>query len=110
MSDVTSNSCKLSWKAPESDGGKPLKQYVVERRDAKRFSWKQIDTVRAKTTTLDVTRLTEDVEYEFRVFAENDEGRSPPLETKDKTVCRKSASKFLHVSLNQFKQLKGWSK
>lgn len=94
VSDITSNSCKLSWKQSESDGGKPIKHYIVERRDSKRFSWTQVDTVKAKTTSLEVTRLSEGVEYEFRVFAENEEGRSPALESKDKTICRKSASKY----------------
>lgn len=94
VSDLTSNSCKLSWKEPESDGGKPLKQYIIERRDSKRYSWKEVETVRPKYTSIDVTRLQEGVEYEFRVFAENEEGRSPALETKDKTICRKSACKF----------------
>lgn len=97
VSEITSNSCKLSWKAPESDGGKPLKQYIVERRDSKRYTWTEIDTVRAKNTTLDVSRLLENVEYEFRVFAENEAGRSPALETKDKTICRKSAGNCIYL-------------
>ena len=76
---------------------------MIERRDSKRNSWTQVETVRAKTLTLDITRLTEGVEYEFRVFAENDEGRSPALESKDKTVCRKAAStyfSFINLFLN----------
>ena len=91
MSDLTANSCKLSWKAPESDGGQPIKQYIVERRDSRRMNWVQVDTVRPKSTSCDVSRLVEGTEYDFRVFAENQEGRSPALETTEKTVCRKSA-------------------
>jgi titin len=94
VSDLTANSCKLSWKAPESDGGKPLKHYIIERRDSKRYTWTEVETVRPKQTSVDVSRLIEGVEYDFRVFAENEEGRSPALETKDKTLCRKSACKY----------------
>ena len=92
VSNMAATSCTLTWKAPDSDGGKPIKQYVVEKRDAKRNTWAPVEMVRGgKSTSCDVTRLLEGAEYDFRVMAENEEGRSVALETKDKVVCRKSA-------------------
>ena len=90
FSDIKSGSCVVHWKPPKSDGGLPIKQYVIERRDTKRQTWVEVDRVRPKTLTCEATRLIEGVEYNFRVFAENDEGRSPALESKEPLVCRKA--------------------
>ena len=90
FSDITASSCTVHWKAPKSDGGLPLRHYIVERRDAKRQTWVEVDRVRPKMLTCDASRLIEGVEYQFQVFAENDEGKSPALEAKEPIVCRKA--------------------
>ena len=94
FSNIAGSSCTVHWKAPKSDGGLPLKHYIVERRDTKRQTWVEVDRVRPKTLTCEATRLLEGVEYQFRVFTENDEGRSPALEGKEPVVCRKAPGKL----------------
>ena len=43
IKDVYANSCVLSWEPPEDDGGQPLKNYVIEKRDASRTSWSVVN-------------------------------------------------------------------
>lgn len=90
MTDVGSQSVTLQWHPPEKDGGLPIKRYIIERREAKRQAWVKADTVRAGITTCTVDNLMEGSHYVFRVFAENDEGLSPPLESDAPVTCRRT--------------------
>lgn len=87
---MNSQSVTLHWQSPEKDGGLPIKRYVVERREAKRQAWVKVDTVRVGTTDLKVDNLMEGSHYIFRVFAENAEGLSPPLESTVPVTCRRT--------------------
>uniref|UniRef100_A0A8D2NHU7 Titin n=1 Tax=Zonotrichia albicollis TaxID=44394 RepID=A0A8D2NHU7_ZONAL len=61
--DITKESAVLSWDVPENDGGAPVKNYVIEKREASKKAW-----------------VTENVDYFFRVSAENQAGLSDPKE------------------------------
>ena len=89
MKDVNRTSCTIQWNPPEDDGGAPLKNYLIEKRDATRTSWSRADKISPDITTHCVQNLTEGAEYYFRVFAENKVGTSEPLEM-DKAVKIKS--------------------
>lgn len=80
FSDLTDQSVTISWKAPKSDGGLPLKEYMIERRDTKRPSWSAVDKVSPDITSYTVQNLVVGNDYYFRVMAVNEEGTSPPLE------------------------------
>lgn len=80
FSDLTDKSVTISWRAPASDGGLPLKEYVLERRDTKRTSWAPVDKVSPDITSYTVQNLVVGNDYYFRVMAVNEEGTSPPLE------------------------------
>lgn len=89
VSDITANSATLSWKPPKEDGGQPLKRYIMERRDTRRSAWVQIETPRPNVLTVTTEKLLENVEYLFRVSAENIEGQGPFLETKEPITPRR---------------------
>lgn len=76
--DVTGtdkSSVALKWTAPESDGGSPIFNYVVEHRPAGSSQWiRSNETLTVPDTTFSVTGLKENKEYEFRVSAENKAG------------------------------------
>ena len=61
----------------------------------KRGNWVQVDTPRANVTSTQIDKLLEDMEYMFRVFAENSEGRSPALETMETITPRRAPGSFL---------------
>jgi titin len=79
-SDLTDKSVTISWKPPKSDGGLPLKEYILERRDTKRTTWAPVDKLNPDITSFTVQNLVVGNDYYFRVMAVNEEGTSPPLE------------------------------
>ncbi|KAJ8319884.1 hypothetical protein KUTeg_001471 [Tegillarca granosa] len=56
----------------------------------KRAAWTQVGTTRPNDCSLTVDRLMEGNDYMFRVFAENEEGKSPALETSDVVTPRRA--------------------
>lgn len=79
MTDVGNFSINLSWYPPEDDGGTNIECYVVERKDSTYKSWTKIGSY-VRGTTYTAGGLKQDVEYHFRVRAENSNGVGPPLE------------------------------
>uniref|UniRef100_A0A915Q578 non-specific serine/threonine protein kinase n=1 Tax=Setaria digitata TaxID=48799 RepID=A0A915Q578_9BILA len=78
ITNVTKESCVLNWQPPEDDGGTEITNYVVEKRDLQSNTWTPVSAFVPGTTAL-VTKLIEGHQYEFRVMAENANGRSDPL-------------------------------
>ena len=65
----------LKWVAPDSDGGSPITNYLVQFRLSGSTQWLLAnDTVTVPDTTFSVTGLKEGKEYEFRVAAQNRAG------------------------------------
>ena len=79
--DITATTVTIEWKPPKSDGGLPLTAYILERRDVKRMTWIKVDRVKPNITSYCIQDLVTGNDYFFRVFAENEEGISLPLET-----------------------------
>ena len=86
---VTADSCKLNWRAPEDDGGCPIKEYLVEKMDKETGKWVPVCRTQPDVTNCPVKGLQEGHEYLFRVKAINDEGESEPLEA-DKAIKAKN--------------------
>ncbi|XP_074642623.1 twitchin-like [Tubulanus polymorphus] len=83
VTDVQKESVTLTWEVPEDDGGLPITQYVIEKRDVKKTTWSSAGKVNANTLTLHIQKLIEGNEYYFRVIAENEIGQSQPTELKE---------------------------
>lgn len=80
VSSVTSESCVLSWKEPEDDGGTDITNYIVEKRESGTTAWQLVNSS-VKRTQIKVTHLTKYMEYTFRVSSENRFGVSKPIES-----------------------------
>lgn len=88
VDSVTHSTCHLYWKAPEDDGGDPIKYYTVERMDPEKGLWVPCGETIGKTPEFDVEGLNEGTNYYFRVRAVNNQGESEPLETDCVTLAR----------------------
>ena len=79
FSDIENTSVTIAWKPSENDGGSPIKEYILEAKEARRATWSKVAKVKPDITSYSVQDLKEKQEYVFRVIAENDVGRSEPL-------------------------------
>jgi len=87
--NVMKDSMVLTWQPPTHTGGSDITAYIIEKRDAKRNTWTQVEKVTGTTNTCSVQKLLEGNEYYFRVSAENDIGQGEPneLEAPIKAKC-----------------------
>ena len=83
VGDITKRSCNLTWSAPTSDGGDGIRSYIIEyRKSGLGSKWTRAnDNLHVLEPTFKVTGLHDDVDYEFRVAAENRAGMGPYSET-----------------------------
>lgn len=96
--NITKNTADLKWTPPERDGGSPITNYIVEKRDVRRKGWQTVDTT-VKETKCSVTPLSEGSLYVFRVAAENAVGQSDYCELEDSVLAKDTFSKLPHVLL-----------
>uniref|UniRef100_A0A3Q3GKH6 Fibronectin type-III domain-containing protein n=1 Tax=Labrus bergylta TaxID=56723 RepID=A0A3Q3GKH6_9LABR len=79
--EVTPDHMMIQWRAPKDDGGTPITNYVVEKKDVK------------KPWEYRVSGLFEGNSYEFRVFSENIAGISEPSPTSDPIKATRAITK-----------------
>ena len=86
---MTKESCQLTWKAQERDGGSPVTGYVIKRAQKGSSHWLCCNKQPVSDTKYKVTDLIEDTEYIFRIVAVNKIGEglpgpeSVPVKAKD---------------------------
>jgi titin len=76
VTDTSKGQVNLSWEAPESDGGAPVLNYVVEMRPEKDNYYMLVDKIPGDVHTHTVRGLREGAKYFFKVRAENIKGTS----------------------------------
>lgn len=81
ISEVTSESAYLTWKAPEDSGGAVISHYVVQKKDVASDQWVPVAASNKKLSLM-AMYLMEGIQYLFRVAAENQFGRSDFVMTK----------------------------
>ncbi|XP_035520991.1 titin-like [Morone saxatilis] len=82
VTNITNSSVSLSWDKPDYHGGAKITGYIVERKELPDSCWLKCNFTNLLDTFLEVTGLTEDEQYDFRVIAKNSaELFSAPSET-----------------------------
>uniref|UniRef100_A0A3Q1GG12 Titin n=1 Tax=Acanthochromis polyacanthus TaxID=80966 RepID=A0A3Q1GG12_9TELE len=84
VKEVTKTSATVTWDTPENEGGGPVKNYLVDFREASKKGWTRL-TDTCHRLTYKVTDLQEGGVYYFRVTGENEYGVGVPAETKEGT-------------------------
>ncbi|KAJ8898143.1 hypothetical protein PR048_003503 [Dryococelus australis] len=100
VSGMTATSFSISWQPPESDGGSPVVEYIVERREVGKKAWQklsesalmQVGSTSAQYLQMEVTGLKTNVSYHMRVTAKNEIGCSPPFAPEDPITAGKRIS------------------
>ncbi|ELK15969.1 Immunoglobulin superfamily member 22 [Pteropus alecto] len=81
--ELSGNCVHMKWKAPKDNGGRPVTQFIVERRAVGKKAWIKIGEVDSKVTKFSTNKVEEGKAYQFRILAVNSEGVSDPLETDE---------------------------
>jgi titin len=80
----------VSWKGPEFDGGKPVIEYLLERREVGKKAWQKVTTIPSeddgKEPSAEIPSLKPGTSYNLRVFARNEVGFSTPY-SPEETFC-----------------------
>ena len=109
--EVKDKAVTLEWECPESDGNSPIKRYIIEKKSSN-GSFKLAEKVDGNTFRVKVNDLKENKKYFFRVYAENEIGKSEKVaEITDGVVTKAGESEFctcihlefiIHCSLYTF--------
>lgn len=94
----------LKWLPPDSNGGSPITNYIVEMRVAGSAKWMcASQNVHIPDTSFVVKGLTEGLQYEYRIIAENKAGPSPPSQPSKSVVARDPISKNTFILIHSYK-------
>lgn len=91
----------MKWTAPERDGGSPITNYIIEKRDVKRKGWQVVDTT-VKELKYTASPLNEGSLYVFRVAAENAVGPSEYCELADSVLAKDTFGAYLSFTITCF--------
>lgn len=97
FTEITETSVSFSWKPPESDGGKPIRNYIIEKREVSKNVWTGITSVDSETLICQATKLRTGQMYTFRVAAENEIGVGPYLESIEPIAPQKKICKAYSI-------------
>jgi hypothetical protein len=78
VTEVGEDFVNLSWDKPESDGGSRVQGYWIDKREVVSEAWQRVNLSICFATQINISNLIEGRQYEFRVFAQNEAGLSPP--------------------------------
>lgn len=82
VKEASKDSVTLTWDIPVIDGGAPVNNYIIEKREASMRAYKTV-TIKCSKTFYRVTGLLEGALYYFRVLPENIYGIGEGCETSD---------------------------
>lgn len=88
VTDISKTFVSLSWTKPAFDGGSKITGYSVEKRELPNGRWTKASFTNVIETQFTVSGLTQNCQYEFRVFAKNAAGSfSNPSEVVGPITC-----------------------
>lgn len=94
--NITAESCDLHWQPPKDNGGCEIKQYVIEKREANRRSWNKVGT--SATLEMTIPKLTKNIQYVFRVAAENEVGIGEFAELPEPVTAKDTFGKLFQYN------------
>lgn len=82
----------IEWHPPKSDGGSPITNYILFKREKKTGDFTKVVTLKEFDSLYKVPNLKENTEYYFGVVAENKVGQGEIAETAKPVIPKKAAT------------------
>lgn len=98
ITEITSETVRLTWERSSYDGGSEITSYYIERLESGQKQWHKVEEVGADITSYVVQNLNEGREYFFRIFALNSIGLSDALEGESVFIKRRFGKNIIEVS------------
>ncbi len=95
---VTKTQCNLQWRPPRNDGGSRVTHYVVEKRDCAKDNW-TVAADNCKDLFFPCKYLMENHQYEFKVYAVNENGISESLVADSKVDIKLNFGIYLFLDV-----------
>lgn len=86
--DYSEQHVDLKWRQPDSDGGSPIINYIIEKKDNVTRKWQKVMETTTAECKATVRGLIKDTKYQFRVRANNKAGLSKPSEPSDEMTAK----------------------
>ena len=96
MYDVTEDSVSLKWLPPSYDGGSPITNYIILKRQTTTANWTEVSSAVARCT-MKIMKLTTGKEYQFRIKAENRYGISEHIDSPTVTDRKSTRLNSSHL-------------
>lgn len=94
---MTSTSFTIHWHPPESDGGSPIQNYVIEKREVGKKTWQKVGITNRDVLHIEVKDLQVNSSWNFRIVAVNAVGMSDPFLPEDPITAGKRISKYRKI-------------
>lgn len=88
VTKVTKNEMTVEWCPPVNDGGKPITGYILEKKEQHAVRWGPVTKDPVSGTSMKVSNLLPNHDYQFRVKAENEIGVGNPSKPSISLVAR----------------------
>jgi hypothetical protein len=72
--ELNRGAISLEWLPPRHDGGAPIRGYIVERCQGYSSRWQRLTKTPIMETWYRDTTIVEEMDYEYRISAENEAG------------------------------------
>ncbi|XP_078483134.1 twitchin-like [Ciona intestinalis] len=92
VSEANDVGMTLKWRPPTHDGGNPITGYTIQKREARGRDWQTI-AQNVKDNFFTITDLRKQRSYYLRVQAENNIGKSEPLQNKEMVYIKEHVAK-----------------
>ena len=88
VTDWDADHVDLAWKPPTNDGGAPVEEYLIEKKDGTTGKWTEALKVPSDQLTATVPGLRPGEEYQFRITARNKGGLGEPSDPTDTVIAK----------------------
>lgn len=91
VTSLEKDTASVRWKRPKFDGGAPVTNYIIEKREEFKDDWTKVKQVDNFVFNHQIRDLVPEKKYYFRVSAKNSIGIGKPCELQEPVIPSRPA-------------------